>query len=301
MGGIGTEREVSLKSGENIASAVRQAGLEVITADIRPDDMGVLDDGSIDMFFPALHGEFGEDGQLQEILERKKLAYAGSGPEASRNAFDKMISKKIFQDCGLSVPWGIEFDGGADAEELIEELGKVGERFVVKPIRQGSSVGVEIVATCRAAVDAAKECLGRFGNCMIERFISGRLITVGVINGRALPIIEIKSKHRFYDYEAKYLDDSTEYLFDTITDKNLTGRISEAALACFNSLGCRHLGRADMILADDGTPCVLEMNTLPGFTSHSLLPMAANKAGLPNSQLCVEIIEAALAAFEKGA
>ena len=165
-----------------------------------------------------------------------------------------------------------------------------GDKFVVKPVKQGSSVGVVIVDGCGASAEAGLKCFAEFGDCMIEEFIDGREITVGIVNGAVLPITEIVSKAKFYDYEAKYLDDATEYLFDTITDKELIEKINKSALACYNSLGCRHQSRVDMILAEDGTPYVLEINTLPGFTSHSLLPMAAKRAGMSGSELCCEII-----------
>ena len=171
---------------------------------------------------------------------------------------------------------------------------KIGDRYVVKPINEGSSVGVEIIEGVQEAVKAAQRCVEKFGECMIEKFIAGREITVGVLKGKALPIIEIRSKEKFYDYKAKYLDDATEYLFDTVKDEELIERIGRDAVKCFESLGCRHYGRVDMILTDDGKPYILEINTLPGFTSHSLLPMAAKKAGIEVEKLCMEIVEAAL-------
>ena len=297
-GGVGREREVSLESGRCVAEALRQGGLEVVPSDIRPDDMQILDRRDIDVFFLALHGEFGEDGQLQRVFEGRGLAYTGSGPEASRLAFDKVASKELFARAGVAVPSGIEFTRDMTPAALQEQLKGLSERgrserFVVKPIRQGSSVGVEIVETTAEAAKKALQCYQTFGDCMIEAFIKGREITVGIVNGTALPIIEIRSKAAFYDYNAKYLADTTEYLFDTITDAALVKRIQQTALDCFNALGCRHLSRVDFILTEDGVPYVLEINTLPGFTSHSLLPMAARKAGIPTPQLCRRIVEAA--------
>jgi len=293
-GGIGSERQVSLQSGENIAAAIRDGGVSVITSDITPDDMSILDDNSIDVFFLALHGEFGEDGQLQEILESRNLVYTGSGPKASRDAFDKIVSKEAFAKAGVILPRHICVDTADTPEKLADKLAKIGDTFVVKPIRQGSSVGVDILCGCDSAARSAMKCYEKFGNCMIEEFISGKEITVGILNNRTLPITEIRSAVGFYDYEAKYIDDTTEYLFDTIKETELIEQINNSALACYNSLGCRHQSRVDMILTEDGVPYVLEINTLPGFTSHSLLPMAAKKAGMSASQLCIEIIEAAL-------
>jgi len=290
MGGVGAEREVSLNSGANIAAAVRGAGVECVEFDITPEDMSILDDSSIDVFFLALHGKFGEDGELQQILEDRKLTYTGSGPKASADAFDKIISKEIFAAAGVDLPGHVVVEEDSDADGLAKELAEIGGKFVVKPVKQGSSVGVVIIEGCGAAAEAGLKCFAEFGDCMIEEFIAGREITVGILNGAALPITEIVSKATFYDYEAKYLADSTEYLFDTVTDAELIEKINKSALACYNSLGCRHQSRVDMILSEDGIPYVLEINTLPGFTGHSLLPMAAKKAGMSASELCLEII-----------
>jgi D-alanine-D-alanine ligase len=299
MGGVGAERDISLQSGANMAVAIREAGFETVEYDITRDDMPILDDGTIDVFFLALHGEFGEDGQLQEILEKKNLCYTGCDSRASRLAFDKIAGKEIFERAGVTVPRHICLSAQTSAEELVGRLGKIGEKFVVKPIRQGSSVGVAIVTGCEAAAAAAVKIFGEFGDCMVEQFIEGREITVGILSGQALPIIEIRSKQEFYDYHAKYLDDATEFLFDTVTDEKTVIEINRSAITCFDSLGCRHFGRVDMILSDSGEPYVLEINTLPGLTTHSLLPKAAARAGMSNSQLCTAIIEAALETFKR--
>ena len=294
MGGIGSERQVSLQSGANIATALRGADFDVVEFDIAPERLEILDDKSVDVFYPALHGEFGEDGQLQEILEARGLVYVGSDSRSSRLAFDKIASKEAFRQGGVRVAGDVCIRAVGDMEGLCDKLAKVGERFVCKPIREGSSVGVEIVSGVREAAAAGEMCFEKYGECMIEEFIAGREITVGIINGLPLPIIEIRSKMQFYDYHAKYVDDATEYLFDTITDVEVVARVQEAAVKCFEVLGCRHLGRVDMIIDDDGAEFVLEINTLPGFTSHSLLPMAGAKAGYSASHLCLQIVEAAL-------
>ncbi len=299
MGGIGTEREVSLKSGENIAGSIAAAGLEVVAFDIRPDEMSILDDPSIDVFFPALHGKFGEDGQLQDILEQRGLCYAGSGPEASRTAFDKIVCKEALRNIDISLPADLTVNAADTVGSLKEKIFSIGEKVVVKPIAEGSSFGVQIIEGSEQAAKAAVETYGKFGDCMVEEFIAGREITVGIVNGCALPIIEIRPRTQFYDYDAKYIDDATEYLFETIEDAEVAAKIQEISVECFNMIGCRHWGRVDMILNEENVPYFLELNTLPGFTSHSLIPMAANKAGMSNSELCVRIIEAALESFKK--
>ena len=298
-GGIGSEREVSIQSGQCVAGALKEAGFEVVTADIGPDYLEILDDTSIDVFFPALHGEFGEDGRLQQILEDRSLPYAGSGPAASRLAFDKMASKILFEDAGVSTPAAIEFDDQTNIELLEEQLLRLAGRYVVKPIRQGSSVGVSIVSTPAEAIDAARRTLSEFGDCMIEEFVPGREVTVGILHGRALPIIEVRPKSGFYDYHAKYFDEQTQYLFDTVTDKTTAANLSRAAIDCFNALGCRHFARVDFMLGNDRIAYVLEVNTIPGFTSHSLLPKAAAKAGLSMSDLCSNIVEAACSSLAR--
>jgi D-alanine-D-alanine ligase len=293
MGGIGSEREISIQSGVCVAEALGEAGFDVVTADVRPDNLDILDDSSIDVFFPALHGEFGEDGQIQQMLQDKGLVYAGSKPKACKLAFDKMASKKLFAEVGVTAPVAIEFNARTDIGQLEEQLQHLADEYVVKPVRQGSSVGVRIVNNPRNAIKAADVTLDEFGNCMIEKFIPGREITVGILKNDTLPIIEVRSQTGFYDYQAKYIDEQTEYLFDTIMEPALTTQINKAAMDCFHVLGCRHFARVDFILSEEEIAYVLEVNTIPGFTTHSLLPKAAEKAGFPMSDLCSKIVEAA--------
>jgi D-alanine-D-alanine ligase len=299
MGGISEERDISIQSGTCVARALEEAGLNVLTADIGPDKLETLDDSNIDVFFLALHGRFGEDGQLQQLLEDRGLIYTGSGPRASRLAFDKMAAKKVFAQAGINVPLAVEISPGVGIEHLEEQLQQLGRKYVVKPLRQGSSVGISIVTDPRQAIAAAQKTCSEFGDCMIEKFISGREVTVGILEDRALPIVEIRSKTGFYDYRAKYIDERTEYLFDTIDNAVLSAKIKTAALDCFNALGCRHFARVDLILGKDDIPYALEVNTIPGFTTHSLLPKAAAKAGLSMSDLCVRIVDSAYAPLAK--
>ena len=295
MGGIGQECDISIQSGRCIAEAMEKAGLNVAAADVRPDHLEILDDDGIDVFFLALHGKFGEDGQLQQILEDRCLLYTGSGPAASRLAFDKIASKKAFARAGVATAAAIELNAGTDIRKFQNQLRQLGDKYVIKPIRQGSSIGVTIVSDPDEAAAAAKETLRNFGDCMVENFVPGREVTVGILCGQALPVIEIRPQTGFYNYHAKYLDERTEFLFDTITDAAVINKIETAAIDCFDALGCRHFARADFILSGEGIPYALEVNTIPGFTSHSLLPKAAAKAGLSMSELCVKIVEAALA------
>jgi len=298
-GGVGSEREVSLQSGQTIYNALLGDGADVVLSDITPDDVGILDDGSIDVFFLALHGQFGEDGQLQKILEDKKLCFTGAGSEASRKSFDKLLSKQAFFHTHLPIAKHLIVQADDTQSGIAKHLKKLASKFVTKPLKQGSSVGIDITDDAETAATKAIECFGIYGDCMVEEFIDGREVTVGIVNGKALPIIEIRSQTGFYDYTAKYADEAaTEYLFDTIEDPVLAAAIQTMALTCFHDLGCRHLGRVDFILTKDNTPYILEINTLPGFTSHSLLPMAAARAGVPASALCRQIVEAAWSDYQ---
>ncbi|MHC4147108.1 MAG: D-alanine--D-alanine ligase family protein, partial [Planctomycetota bacterium] len=211
----------------------------------------------------------------------------------SELAFDKIASKQLFDDAGVAVPAAVEFSPTTDIDSLEQQLRDFTGRYVVKPIKQGSSVGISIVSAPQEAISAAQKTSSEFGDCMIEEFVPGPEITVGILCGRALPIIEVQPASEFYDYDAKYLDDRTEYLFDTIEDPDVVADVGRAAAACFKSLGCRHFGRVDFVLGEDGMASVLEVNTIPGFTDHSLLPKAAARAGLSMSDLCTTIVEAA--------
>lgn len=292
-GGIGTEREVSLMSGQNVYEALQKTALDIVFFDISPDNMSVLDDESIDIFFPILHGQFGEDGSLQALLEERHLCFTGSGAASSRKAIDKIISKQLFKQAGCPVPHCFfSCDSSLDEVLLKKSLPEKDSRLVIKPIRHGSSIGVQM-ASGPEAFGAAVECFRQYGECMVEEFIPGREVTVGIVNGQALPLIEIRSKKDFYDYQAKYESDVTEYLFDTIDDPQLVKKIQQDAVTCFYALQCRHLGRVDFIIGENGTGYVLEINTLPGFTSHSLLPKAAARVGISADQLCLKILQAA--------
>jgi D-alanine-D-alanine ligase len=201
-----------------------------------------------------------------------------------------MASKKAFTEAGVLAPAAIEFKSDTDLAKLEKFAGK----YVVKPITQGSSVGVTITDNPKTALEEARKCAAQFGDCMIEEYITGREITVGVLLGRALPIIEIKSSTSFYDYHAKYIDDRTQFLFDTIDDHSLIKKIEAAAINCFNALGLKHFARIDFIISPEKAIYALEANSIPGMTSHSLLPKAAAKAGISMSDLCIKIIETAL-------
>jgi D-alanine-D-alanine ligase len=294
-GAIGSERQISLISGGCIADALRKTKLvQVVEHDYNPDKPEILDDKSIDVFFLAFHGQFGEGGDMQELCEQKKIIYTGCGPAASRVCFDKIACKKAAAIAGVVVPKAVEITSAKQLGNCDSEFKNAAGKFAVKPVCEGSSVGVSIVEGLKIAKAAAEKCLAQFGRCMIEEFITGREITVGVLGRQTLPVVEIRTAHQFYDYNAKYDDDNTQYLFDTIQDGRILQTVNAAALKSFDAAGCRDFSRIDMIVADDGTPYMIEINTIPGFTPHSLLPKAAARAGISMEQLCLTIIKAAL-------
>jgi len=293
-GGIGSEREISLESGNAVTEALSLAGMDVCLADIKPDNLDILDEENIDVYFLALHGRFGEDGSVQQILENKGLVYTGCGPRASRICFDKILSKQCFAAEGIKSPKSVTLCGEFDEDSAFEILKGMEGRFVVKPAREGSSVGIEIVDSAGEAVEAARKLSLQYGDYLIEEFIEGKEITVGILGAEALPIIEVRPGRDFYDFQAKYEDEETQYLFDTIDDKDTVRRVQNEALRCFEVLGCRDFSRVDFMLTEDNKAYVLEINTIPGFTRHSLLPMAAAKTGCSMSDLCYKIVKRAL-------
>ena len=287
MGGIGREREVSLQSGACVLEALTGAGLETRAWDTTPDTLQILDDDTIDVFFIALHGEFGEDGGIQALLEERGRVYTGSRPDVCKHTFHKMATKASVAEAGLLTPRAVAFQPGHTNAQLL-----IHDRVVVKPICQGSSVGVHIVDRSCDVAALCEQVFAEFGDCMVEEFIAGRELTVGVLNDRALPVIEIRPQTDYYDYHAKYVDEGTQYLFDTV-DPALAAALQQDAVTCWKRLGLRHMARIDYILSDDSQAYILEVNTIPGLTSHSLLPKAAARVGLSLGELCCEIIDAA--------
>jgi D-alanine-D-alanine ligase len=295
MGGPSAEREVSLMSGAAIADALEQLGHAVTRADITPSNTVALDRPGIDLVFIALHGAFGESGEVQDLCERRGLRYTGSGPRASRLGLDKAAGKQLFLRAGLHTPdWMVieSFHARDDVRRWLEEIPPP---VVVKPVDEGSSVGVRICRDPAARDDALDELLDRYGRAMLERFVPGREMTVGILGEQALPVIEIVAAHEFYDYEAKYADNvGTEYRFDLDLDESILHRMQADALAAHKALECRDLSRVDFLLGDDDVPQVLEINTIPGFTSHSLVPKAAARMGLAFPQLIERLVRMAM-------
>lgn len=291
-GGPGSERKVSLKTAESVTEALRSKGANVVEIDVTGPDFEVPGDVFIAM--NLLHGTFGEDGQIQAILERKRVRYTGAGVESSRIAFDKLLSKERFLAAGVPTPRCQEF--ALDESQPL----RLPFPIVAKPPREGSSVGVHIVRNeteWRSAIADEK----RFGTTtMVEEFIEGKELTVGILGDQVLPVIHIEPVEGFYDINNKYPwmtgTGKTNYHCPAPLDEGVTSRVQEAAMAAFKSCGTEVYGRVDIMLSQDSQPYVLEINTIPGMTSSSLLPKAARAAGIEFPELCVRIIELSLAA-----
>ena len=294
MGGPSSEREVSLVSGRAVADALVRCGHRVTTADIVPEDVSALDREGMEAVFIALHGRFGEDGQVQKLCEDRGIAYVGSGPVASKLAMDKDASKRLFRDAGLLTPDWVVIDADLPSDRRAALAAELAPPCVLKPVDGGSSVDITI-APDESARDAALESLlAGYGCAMIEAFISGREMTIGVLGEEALPLVEIRPAQEFYDYFAKYEDDRTEYVLNPDVPAEVAQRLRAHALKAHQSLGCRDLSRVDFLLADDGAAHVLEVNTIPGFTSHSLVPKAAAGAGIGFDELCNRLVALAM-------
>ena len=286
-GGISAEREVSLESGKAVHKAMLRLGHRSTLRDIGPDDLSALDMRA-DFVFVALHGEFGEDGTVQEELERRGLCYGGSGPEASRVAMDKVEAKRRFEQAGIPTPRWM----AVDLDEAIESAPPFTVPAVVKPVASGSSVDTTIERTPRGLDGAIATVITRHGAALVEEYITGPELTVGILGDSALPVCRIVSAREFYDYQAKYVNDDTRYLFDCDLPAKLLERVQTLSLEAHRVLGCEAFSRVDWMV-DEKTlePFVLEVNTIPGFTSHSLLPKAAGRIGLSFDDLCARIIE----------
>lgn len=287
MGGPDAEREVSVLSGREVARALRACDrFEVLEQVIDRPDETALDAIGGDVVFPVLHGHWGEGGPLQEILERLGRPYVGSGPRAAALAMDKPATKRIVSAHGVRTPPDCCIRPG-DPCRLAPPL-------VLKPIDDGSSVDLRICLTAEEVEAARAELHPRRGPLMAERYVAGREITAGVLGGEVLPLIEITPAVAFYDYDAKYLRDDTRYTVDPDLPPRVAAACTEAALIAFHRLGCRDVGRADFIVDEHGA-WFLEINTMPGFTTHSLLPMAAAHRGLDMPALCRGLVDGALA------
>jgi D-alanine-D-alanine ligase len=293
MGGPGSEREVSLVSGRGVVRALAERGARVIPVDVKGPDFVIPE--PVDIAFNIIHGTFGEDGQVQEILDQRGIPYTGEGVEGSRLAFNKIETKERFIECGIPTA----------AFEVIsaDRRPSLPLPYVVKAPRQGSTVGIYIVKEEEQIVPALEGAARYDDPLLIEEYIPGEELTVGILGPQALPIIMIKPKDGFYDFKNKYpflnpqAGGGAEHFCPAPLPDKVTRLIQDIALAAHGSLGLEVYSRVDFILSNNGKPYVLEINTIPGMTEASLLPEAAGVAGISYGELCERIIELSLARF----
>lgn len=290
MGGPDAEREVSLCSGKEVAAALRQTTrfnvIERIIDKPTVFELKAMAAGA-NVVFPALHGHWGEGGPLQELLEQLGLPYVGAKPHAARLAMDKLMTKSLLSDLGVPTP---------PARQLMpDDVCELAPPLVLKPVDDGSSVDLRICRTALEVDRARRELHPKRGRLMAEKYIKGREITVGILFDQPLPLIEIVPAVEFYDFEAKYTREDTQYLFDPPLPAGLAERCTQIAMTAFERLGCRDIARVDIMLDADARPWFLEINTMPGFTTHSLVPMAARRTGLEMPEMCARLVEGTLA------
>ena len=297
FGGTSAEREVSLNSGTAVLAGLREAGVDAHPVDPRDVDVTRLKALGFKKAFIALHGRGGEDGTLQGLLELIQLPYTGSGVMASAISMDKVRSKLLWQGAGLPVaPWvaltRAQFNAGLSAE-VEQQIAALGLPLIVKPACEGSSVGMSKVSESCALHNALTLAFQHDEDVLIEKWLSGPEFTVAIVGEEILPSIRIQVAGTFYDYEAKYLSDETQYFCPSGLEAEREAILNALVLKAWQVLGCRGWGRIDVMQDSDGQFYLLEANTSPGMTSHSLVPMAARQAGMSFSQLVVRILDQA--------
>ncbi len=321
LGGTSPERAVSKSSGKAIYKAVTNLGYNVKLIDPayginQPEktddyfsdcDCGVLLNqnyikainsnlfDNIDLVVIALHGKWGEDGAIQSLLELKGIKYTGSGVLASSLAMDKIRSKIMFTHFGIKTPEWIEVNRNYDINKLNSQIFEtIKYPCIIKPNDQGSTIGLTKCSSVNDLEEGIKLAAQFSKSILIERFISGREVAIGIINNKILPVLEIIPKHELYDYECKYTDGMSEYIVPAKFDISVLEELSKQTKLAFDSLGCKDYGRVDFRVSEDGTPYCLEVNTLPGMTSHSLVPKMAKAVGIEFEELVEMIIDSAL-------
>jgi len=296
MGGTSAEREVSINTGAQVASALTERGHAVARIDTA--DLGFIDtlrEGDFDVVFICLHGRFGEDGTMQGLLEILGLPYVGSGVLASALAMDKVASKHIFAASGLRSPESLTLECvPASIEPIVAALG---QKVVVKPASEGSSVGMSIVHGPAELVPALELAFAHDSVVIVERFVAGAEVTVGVLGNAdllALPTLEVVPEHEFYDYESKYVPGMSRHIIPARVSEQSREECQRVAIEAHRALGCRGISRADTIVTPEGEVLLLEVNTIPGMTATSLLPDSARAAGIEFPELCDRLVALAL-------
>jgi len=292
MGGPSSEREISFLSGNAVLGALREKGVDAHPFDPAVRDLFELKRDGFERVFIALHGRFGEDGTVQGALETLGIAYTGSGVMASALAMDKWRTKLVWLASGIPTPRYRVVDASADWMQVVAELGLP---LIVKPAREGSTIGITKIASVdHGELAAAYELAARHDDLvLVEEFVTGMELTAGVLGRRVLPLIRIEAPQGNYDYHNKYFSDETKYFCPSGIAAGKEKEIAAQSLRAFDVVGCTGWGRLDLILRDDGSFSFLEVNTSPGMTGHSLVPMAAREAGISFADLCVEILRGA--------
>lgn len=288
MGGQSAEREVSLNTGNNVLASLQKQGIDAFGVDVGPNVSNELINAKADRGFICLHGPGGEDGVIQGVLENLGLPYTGSGVAASAITLDKVYSKWVFQSNNIATPDFVVHDKKElDAKALVQRLGLP---LCVKPIVEGSSLGVSRVDVIEDLPKAISHARQYHWPVMIEPWIVGRELTVGILNYRALPVIELKTTTTFYDYKAKYEKGFTEYLCPADLPTDVSDYVRELSLRAFTVTGCHHWGRVDLVLDQNNQPQILEVNTIPGMTDTSLVPKAAKVEGMSFDDCVYQIL-----------
>lgn len=288
MGGDSNERAVSLLSGDAVFHALNRLGINAEAFD--PSFRNIEDIKSYDRVFIALHGRGGEDGSMQAFLKSKNVAYTGSDSLSSAIAIDKLKTKLLWRALNIATP---DFHQVTEKTSYADIVNLIGSPFFIKPSNEGSSIGIDKIKNEQQYKEAFLKTSKIDPNVIVEKFVDGEEFTVGIVNGKFLPVIKIKPTNEFYDYEAKYLKDDTQYICPSGIEKNKEALIAQEALEAFNSIGCSSWGRVDFMMDKKNDHYFIEVNTSPGMTSHSLVPMAAKEMGTNFDQLVLEILKTA--------
>ncbi len=287
MGGLSAEREISLQSGNAVLTALKNKGVDAHGVDVGEDIINKLDDGNYQCAFIVLHGRGGEDGTMQGLLEIMKLPYTGSGVMASSLAMDKLKTKQIWRALGLPTPDFTVIDSRISCQQALETLGLP---LIIKPVLEGSSIGMSKVEDKEEMVPAWQKAQQCGGTVIAERWIEGDEYTAALLDDQVLPMIKLKTSHKFYDYDAKYDADDTQYICPCGLSEEDESEFSMLAKKAFYAVGASAWGRVDFMVDKNNQPWLIEVNTVPGMTSHSLVPMAAKQAGLSFDDLILSIL-----------
>ncbi len=294
FGGVSAEREVSLESGNAVLTALKASGIEAVAIEIDNNNANnivqQITAANIDIAFIALHGGIGEDGRLQAVLDIMGIPYTGSDTQAAALAMNKLITKQVWQGIGLPTSPFVVLNDQTNFQQVMSEFGA---GVMVKPAHEGSSIGMTMAYTEQELLVAYGHAKKYDTAVIAEKLLPGEEYTVAILNGKALPAIKLETDHSFYDYEAKYIDNTTKYLCPCGLSDEKEKELQQLSLDAFNSLHCRGWGRVDVMVDDNNAFQLLEVNTVPGMTSHSLVPMSAKAAGYSFEALVIEILQEA--------